>query len=570
VRPRISVVVVTLNEEERLRLCLESVAWADEVIVVDAESADKTVQVAREFTDRVFVQAWPGFAAQKNFGLEQATGEWVLSLDADEEVSRELRDEIRAALATDAPCAGYRIPRRNIMWGRFMRHGGLYPDWQLRLFRRGRGRFVERAVHESVEVTGEVGRLPRHQRFPGARRPILHAGGGGLGPERAAPAGRGSGPPAGGTVPLDVCRPRRVPRRLARLPSRGPLRVLCVHPLGEGMGEDEARMTRAKDRVLSGMRPSGKIHLGNFLGALDNWVRMQDAYDCFFFVANWHALTDDQDTSEVPGDTVEMLADWLGAGLDPERATLFIQSLVPEHAELHLLLSMVTPVGWLERVPTYRERIEQQGIASPSYGLFGYPVLQAADILMYKPRWVPVGIDQVPHVELTREVARRFNNTFKPVFSEPEAKLTEIPKVPGTDGRKMSKSYGNAIFLSDSAEEITRKVKPMVTDPARKRRSDPGDPAICPVFDLHKIFTPTAEREACATGCRTAGIGCLDCKDVLLKHLRPALAAIRDRRQKFAEKPDVIVQILDEGSRRARRVAEATMAEVRAAVNLTP
>jgi len=329
-------------------------------------------------------------------------------------------------------------------------------------------------------------------------------------------------------------------------------------------------MTRAKDRVLSGMRPSGKIHLGNFLGALDNWVRMQDAYDCFFFVANWHALTDDQDTSEVPGDTVEMLADWLGAGLDPERATLFIQSLVPEHAELHLLLSMVTPVGWLERVPTYRERIEQQGIASPSYGLFGYPVLQAADILMYKPRWVPVGIDQVPHVELTREVARRFNNTFKPVFPEPEAKLTEIPKVPGTDGRKMSKSYGNAILLSDSAEEITRKVKPMVTDPARKRRSDPGDPAICPVFDLHKIFTPTAAREACATGCRTAGIGCLDCKDVLLEHLQPALAAIRDRRQKFAEKPDVIVQILDEGSRRARRVAEATMAEVRAAVNLTP
>src|SRR5205823_5736042 len=179
----------------------------------------------------------------------------------------------------------------------------------------------------------------------------------------------------------------------------------------------------------------------------------------------------------------------------------------------------VTPVGWLERVPTYKERIEQQGITSPSYGLLGYPLLQAADILMYKPRWVPVGADQVPHVELTREVARRFNNAFRPVFPEPDAKLTEIPKVPGTDGRKMSKSYGNAIYLSDPPEVIIRKVKPMVTDPARKRRSDLGNPDVCPVFDLHKIFTPAAEREACATGCRTAGIGCLDCKDVLLRHL---------------------------------------------------
>jgi tryptophanyl-tRNA synthetase len=329
-------------------------------------------------------------------------------------------------------------------------------------------------------------------------------------------------------------------------------------------------MTRVKERVLSGMRPSGKIHLGNHLGALDNWVKLQDTYDCFYFVANWHALTDDHETANVPADTIEMLADWLGAGLDPERSTLFIQSLVPEHAELHLLFSMITPVGWLERVPTYKERIEQQGIASPSYGLLGYPLLQSADILMYKPRWVPVGIDQVPHVELTREVARRFNHAFAPVFPEPDAKLTEIPKVPGTDGRKMSKSYGNAILLSDPPEEITRKVKPMMTDPARKRRSDPGNPDICPVFDLHKIFTPAPEREACATGCRTAGIGCLDCKDVLLKYLQPVLGGIRERRQKFAEKPDLIVQILDEGSRRARAVAQETMAEVRAAVNLTP
>ena len=326
----------------------------------------------------------------------------------------------------------------------------------------------------------------------------------------------------------------------------------------------------SKERVLSGMRPSGRLHLGNYLGALANWVRLQDSLDCFYFVADWHALTDDLDTSDVAANAVEMLADWLGAGLDPERSTLFIQSLVPEHAELHLLFSMTTPVGWLERVPTYRERIEQQEITSPSYGLLGYPLLQSADILMYKPKWVPVGIDQAPHVELTREVARRFNNHFGEIFPEPDVKLTEIPKVPGTDGRKMSKSYGNTIELADTPEEIVKKVRPMVTDPARKRRSDPGNPEICPVFDLHKIFTPPADREWAATGCRTAGIGCLDCKEMLLKHMLPPLSAIRERRQKFAEKPSAIVEILHEGSRRARKVAQATMQEVRAAVRLTP
>jgi tryptophanyl-tRNA synthetase len=231
---------------------------------------------------------------------------------------------------------------------------------------------------------------------------------------------------------------------------------------------------------------------------------------------------------------------------------------------------MVTPVGWLERVPTYKERIEQQGITSPSYGLLGYPLLQSADILMYKARWVPVGVDQVPHVELTREVARRFNAAFRPVFPEPDAKLTEIPKVPGTDGRKMSKSYGNDIELADSPDTIRAKVRPMVTDPARKRRTDPGNPDLCPVFDLHKIFTPPADREYAATGCRTAGIGCLDCKDVLLKHMIPPLAAIRERRQAYAEKPDTIKQVLVEGSRRARVIAQQTMAEVRDVVKLTP
>ena len=330
-------------------------------------------------------------------------------------------------------------------------------------------------------------------------------------------------------------------------------------------------MVQGRDRVLSGMRPTGKLHLGNYLGALDNWVKLQDEADCFFFVANWHALTTGaDDVGEIPNHTIEMVADWLGAGLDPARSTLFIQSLVPEHAELHLLFSMITPLGWLERVPTYKEMVEQLGLSSPSYGLLGYPLLQSADILMYKPRWVPVGVDQVPHVELTREVARRFNNVFGAVFPEPDAKLTEIPKVPGTDGRKMSKSYDNAIYLSDEPETIVRKVKPMVTDPARKRRSDPGNPDICPVFDLHRIFTSLADREYAATGCRTAGIGCLDCKDILLKHMLPPLAAIRERRQAFAEKPEMIVEILADGSQRARSVAQATMAEVRNVAPLTP
>jgi tryptophanyl-tRNA synthetase len=325
-----------------------------------------------------------------------------------------------------------------------------------------------------------------------------------------------------------------------------------------------------RDRVLSGMRPSGKLHLGNYLGALANWVQLQDAAECFFFVADWHVLTDTSDIRDVPTNTIDLAVDWLAAGLDPERSTLFIQSLIPEHAELHLLLSMVTAVGWLERVPTYKERIEQLHLESPSYGLLGYPVLQAADILMYKTRWVPVGADQVPHIELTREIARRFNHTFGAVFVEPEAKLTEIPKVPGTDGRKMSKSYDNTILLSDPPAIVSKKIRPMMTDPARKRRTDPGNPDVCPVFDLHRIFTPVPDREWAATGCRTAGIGCLDCKDVLLKHLLPALAPIQARRERLADKPDAIVDVLRAGSERARHIARRTMDEVRAVVPLAP
>ncbi|HKZ04421.1 MAG TPA: tryptophan--tRNA ligase [Methylomirabilota bacterium] len=324
-------------------------------------------------------------------------------------------------------------------------------------------------------------------------------------------------------------------------------------------------------RVLSGMRPTGRLHLGNYLGALENWVRLQAEYECFYFVANWHVLTTAPESSaEAGGSTLEMAADWLGAGLDPDRSTLFIQSRVPEHAELHLLFSMVVPVGWLERVPTYKEMVEQLGIEAPSYGLLGYPLLQSADILIYKAHWVPVGADQVPHIELTREVARRFNHTWKPVFPEPRAKLTQIPKVPGTDGRKMSKSYGNAVELADSAEAITQKIKPMVTDPARKRRRDPGNPDVCPVFDLHRIFTPEGPREQCAVGCRTAGIGCLDCKAVLLEHMLPPLSAIRDRREAWMARPKDLLEILHEGSRRAQKLARQTMDEVRDAVRLEP
>ena len=325
-----------------------------------------------------------------------------------------------------------------------------------------------------------------------------------------------------------------------------------------------------RDRVLSGMRPSGKLHLGNYLGALANWVKLQDSMECFYFVADWHVLTDTLDVRDVPRNTIDMAADWLGAGLDPERSTLFIQSLVQEHAELHLLLSMATPVSWLERVPTYKERIENLHLESPSYGLLGYPVLQAADILMYKANWVPVGIDQVPHIELTREIARRFNAAFGAVFVEPEAKLTEIPKVPGTDGRKMSKSYDNTIELGDTADTIRKKVRPMMTDPARKRRTDPGNPEVCPVFDLHRIFTPEPDREWAATGCRTAAIGCLDCKERLLKHMLPVLEPIRERREKFAENPQAIVDVLRHGSERARTIARATMEEVRSVVPLAP
>jgi tryptophanyl-tRNA synthetase len=326
-----------------------------------------------------------------------------------------------------------------------------------------------------------------------------------------------------------------------------------------------------RPRILSGMRPTGPLHLGHLTGALDNWVKLQDTYDCYFCVVDWHALTTDYaDPGNVRENILEVATDWLAAGLDPQRSTLFIQSQVPEHAELHLLLSMVTPVSWLERVPSYKEQQQQLSEKDLStYGFLGYPLLQSADILIYKASAVPVGEDQAPHIELTREVARRFNYLYgAKVFPEPQTVLTATPRVPGTDGRKMSKSYGNAVYLKDPPEVVRKKLKPMVTDPARVRRTDPGTPEICPVYDLHKAFSPPETQAWAAEGCRTAGIGCLDCKGALIDHLLHRLEAIHQRRPEYAARPDTVWDILAEGSRRAREVARATMDDVRAAMKI--
>jgi tryptophanyl-tRNA synthetase len=332
--------------------------------------------------------------------------------------------------------------------------------------------------------------------------------------------------------------------------------------------------TKPRKRVLSGMRSTGKLHLGNYVGALDNWVRMQDEYQCFFEVADWHALTTDYaDTSRVKENSIEVALDWLAAGLDPEKAVIFIQSHVPAHAELHLLFSMITPLGWLERVPTYKEQrdnIKDKDLGT--YGFLGYPVLQAADILIYKADVVPVGEDQVAHVELTREIARRFNGFYnkpKEVFPEPQALLTPAAKLPGTDGRKMSKSYGNTIMLTDPEPVVRQKLKTMVTDPARVRRSDPGNPDICPVGDLHKIFSSTETIAKVNEGCRSAGIGCIECKswaaDALVKLLNP----MQERRKKFEENPRLAWDILEAGTERARQAAGATMNDVREAMGMS-
>lgn len=333
--------------------------------------------------------------------------------------------------------------------------------------------------------------------------------------------------------------------------------------------------SNSRKRVLSGMRSTGKLHLGNYVGALANWVKMQDQYECFFFLADWHALTTDYaDTSLVKQNSLEVTLDWLAAGLDPERSTMFIQSHVPQHAELHLLFSMITPLGWLERVPTYKEQRENiQDKDLGTYGFLGYPLLQAADILIYKGDFVPVGEDQVPHVELTREVARRFNQFYKldgeEVFPEPQPLLTPAPKLPGTDGRKMSKSYGNTVMLTDPEPVVRQKLKTMVTDPARVRRTDPGDPDKCPVGDLHKIFSSAGTMAKVYAGCRSAGIGCIECKGWVADALVQVLNPMQERRRKYENNPRLAWDILENGSAKAREVAAATMEQVRAAMNMS-
>ena len=414
--------------------------------------------------------------------------------------------------------------------------------------------------------------------------------------------------------------------------------------------------TEAKKRVVSGMRPTGRLHIGHYFGALQNWVRLQNLltadgkkeYECFYFIADWHALTSDYaDTSGVAQNTIEIMTDYLAAGLDPNKSVLFQQSLVPEHAELHLLLSMVTPLGWLERVPTYKEALENvKDKDLHNYGFLGYPVLQCADIVIYSEEgtqvFVPVGEDQVSHVETSREIVRRFDlffgfivkeklfnpydwktvsriydstgsrgltpppavaNVLSPehrnevvrrlrhralevgvhnfleslgvdrelflvdeILTEPDVMLTKTPRIPGLDGRKMSKSYGNTITLSETDEEIRKKTKVMVTDPARKRRTDPGNPDVCPVYDWHKLFSTKQTLEWAAQGCRTAGIGCIECKAKMADHLIEWITPVRERRVKWEKNPKGVLEVLEEGSKKARKVAQGTMERVREAV----
>jgi tryptophanyl-tRNA synthetase len=394
------------------------------------------------------------------------------------------------------------------------------------------------------------------------------------------------------------------------------------------------------ERVVSGMRPTGALHLGHFHGALKNWVRLQSEHPCLFFVADWHALTTHYDSTGVIGDNVwEMVIDWLAAGIDPQRSTLFIQSRVPEHAELHLLLSMVTPLGWLERVPTYKDQQEKLADRDLStYGFLGYPLLQAADILMYRAAWVPVGEDQVPHVEFTREIARRFNHLFgrepgfedkvreavkklgsKPaklymqmrtryqeqgdegalrqgrelleraqdlgmddrerlfgylegsrriILAEPQSLLTEASRMPGIDGQKMSKSYGNAIAMREDPESVRRKIRTMPTDPARVRRTDPGEPERCPVWQLHLVYSDEATREWVQTGCRSAGIGCLECKQPVIDAVLVEQQGFLERAQPYVDDPGLLRNIVADGCDRARTIARETMREVREVMGL--
>jgi tryptophanyl-tRNA synthetase len=325
-----------------------------------------------------------------------------------------------------------------------------------------------------------------------------------------------------------------------------------------------------KERVLSGMQSSGKVHLGNLVGALSNWVKLQDRYDCYYFVADWHSLTTGYaDPSTIKESTRDLLVNFLAAGLDPEKCTIFIQSKVLEHAELHLLLSMITPVGWLERVPTYKEKQQELKDRDLStYGFLGYPLLQTADINIYRAKYVPVGIDQVPHLEISREIARRFNFLYKEIFPEPEALLTEFPKVVGVDGRKMSKSYDNAIYLSDEPKVVEQKLRTMTTDPARVKRTDKGNPELSPVYQLHKVFSSKEEQAEVAQGCATAGIGCIDCKKILIRNVFKVMEPIWAKRTELINNPDLLADIAAKGTAKAKKVTEETMHLVRETMGL--
>lgn len=317
------------------------------------------------------------------------------------------------------------------------------------------------------------------------------------------------------------------------------------------------------------MRPTGPLHLGNLHGALMNWVAMQDDYECFFFIADWHALTSDyEDPSFVSGYVREIMIDWLAAGLTQEKSTLFVQSRIKEHAELFLILSMITPVPWLERNPTYKDQIVQIDNKDLStFGFLGYPVLQAADIIMYKANGVPVGVDQVPHVEITREIARRFNFLYGNVFPEPDALLTDTPKILGLDRRKMSKSYQNAIYLSDAPDVVRQKVSQMITDPQRARKSDPGNPDVCNVYEFHKLYSNSETVSRVNDACRNAGIGCVECKKEMAENLIQGLQPIYEKRLYYSDHPDLVTEIINEGCSRAQKVAAHTMNEVRKAVS---
>jgi len=326
-----------------------------------------------------------------------------------------------------------------------------------------------------------------------------------------------------------------------------------------------------KGRIFSGMQPSGKFHLGNYMGALDNWVKLQYEYECFFSIVDWHALTSSfEDTSKIPERIHEMALDWLSAGLDPERNVIFVQSHVKEHAELHLLLSMMTPLSWLERVPTYKDKLQQLGIQGKdinTYGFLGYPELMTADIILYKADIIPVGEDQLPHLELSREIVRRFNNLYKPIFPEPKPSLSNSAILPGIDGRKMSKSYGNEIPFAASPDELRARVRLMVTDPKRVKRTDFGNPDVCTVYTFHKNFNAEQSSEI-AQACRQAAIGCVDCKKHLAEKMVDNLADMHVRRQALEANPGRVKEILVYGGERARKVAAKTMEEVRQAMNL--